>query len=50
MQNYEPIGPKEDDYTEYQTLAFIDRNIENIHPEDVDLFSSAVAGRILRWV
>ena len=50
MHEYEAIGTKEDDYREYQSISFIDRNIESYYQEDVDSYSSAIIGRIFRWV
>ena len=46
---YDPYGPKEDSYSAYQRLRFIDRNISAIEPEDVDLYSIPL-GKIFRWL
>jgi hypothetical protein len=50
MNDYEAVGQKEDEYREYQSINFIDRNIENYYIEDADAYSAAVVGRIMRWV
>ena len=50
MHDYEAVGAKDDEYREYQSITFIDRNIENYYQEDIDTYSSAVLGRIFRWV
>jgi hypothetical protein len=33
LGHYNPFGPKEDSYTEYQKLRFLEKNIEGIEPE-----------------
>lgn len=50
MHDYEAVGAKDDEYREYQSITFIDRNIENYYQEDIDANSSAVLGRIFRWI
>lgn len=47
--NYQPSGPKEDEYTKYQVLNFIEKNIEGFVPEDVDTIS-VLLGKLLRWL
>lgn len=50
MALYEPIGEKtEEDYKEYQMLAFLKKNIESVEEEKVDEYS-VIMGRIHRWV
>ena len=46
---YNPFGPKEDEYKEYEKLEFIQNNIEGISPDTVDNFSVAL-GKLLRWL
>jgi hypothetical protein len=50
MIDYDAVGAKEDEYREYQSINFIDRNIENYYQEDIDAYTSSVLGRIFRWV
>lgn len=49
LGGYNPFGPKEDEYTEYQKLAFVQENLKGLVPEQVDAFSIAL-GKLLRWV
>lgn len=49
MTEYVPFGPKEDEYKEYQKIAFIRSNVEEIDPERVDEYSVTV-GRLYRWL
>ena len=48
LSMYNPFGPKEDDYKEYQKLAFIERNT-GLEPEVVDEYSVAL-GKLYRWM
>lgn len=50
MNDYEAVGQKEDEYKEYQSINFIERNIENYYVEDADAYQAAVVGRVMRWV
>ncbi len=50
MEQYEALGSKDDDYTDYQTIPFVERNVENVSPEDVAPYNQVVAGRIISWV
>jgi hypothetical protein len=50
MAEYEGNGSKEDDYTGYQCIPFIEKNLENISVEDVSPYNQVVAGRIISWV
>lgn len=50
MAEYEGMGPKDDDYTDYHSIPFIEKNVEHIQPEDVMPYNAAVAGRIISWV
>jgi hypothetical protein len=43
------LGPKEDEYQRYQTLNFLERNIEGIQPEDVDVYNLTL-GKLFKWV
>lgn len=49
MGDYYPIGPKEDDYKEYEKLKFVQSNLEGISEEQVDEYSIAL-GKLLRWI
>ena len=50
MALYEPIGEKtQEDFKEYQQLAFLKKNIESVEEEKVDEYS-VIMGRIHRWV
>ena len=40
--SYWPFAPKEDEYMEYQKLAFVYDNIANINEEQVDEYSIAL--------
>jgi hypothetical protein len=31
-------------------LNYVERNIEHYYPEDIDAYSSAILGRIMRWI
>ena len=50
MWKYEALGEKKNEYKVYQTLNFIEKNIEQYHPDDVDVYSSTILGRLLRWM
>lgn len=50
MIDYDAVGAKEDEYREYQSINFIERNIENYYQEEIDAYTSSVLGRIFRWV
>ena len=47
--SYWPFAPKEDEYKEYQKLAFVSDNIMNINEEQVDDYSIAL-GQLFRWL
>ena len=49
MSEYEPFGQSEEEYTVYQKLGFIKKNIESVEEEKVDEYN-IVMGRIHRWV
>lgn len=49
MGDYWPIGPKEENYKEYEKLQFIKDNLEGIKEEEVDEYSVAL-GKLYRWV
>ena len=49
IKNYNPYGPKEDEYTQYQKLNFIIKNLEEIRQEDVDAYSLSV-GQLLQYM
>jgi len=49
MSEYNPFGPKDGEYKEYQKIHFIRSNVEEIDPEIVDEYSTAV-GKLHRWL
>ena len=49
MSKYNPFGPKDGEYKEYQKLHFVRENIQEIDPEITDEYSCAV-GRLHRWL
>ena len=49
MSEYDFMGPKEGEYKPYQTLNYIEKNIDNIDPVDVENYNM-VAGRLYRWL
>ena len=49
LSQYNPFGPKEDEFKMYQKLAFIERNTAGVEPEQVDEYSVAL-GKIYRWM
>ena len=46
---YWPFAPKEDEYKEYEKLAFVSDNISVINEEQVDDYSIAL-GQLFRWL
>jgi hypothetical protein len=50
--NFNALGPKDEDFRVCHQLPFIERNIEQYSnfPEDVDSYSAAILGRLLRWM
>ena len=46
---YNPFGPKTEEYKAYQKLKFLKRNIAAYEPEHVDEYSIAL-GKLFRWV
>ena len=49
MSNFNAFGPREDEFTEYQKLSFLQKNIDSIEEEKVDEYS-VILGRIHRWI
>jgi hypothetical protein len=49
IKEYNPIGPKEDEYHPYQKLNFIQRNIDEIKLDEVDSYSLAL-GQVLQYL
>jgi hypothetical protein len=47
---YEAQGPKSEVYADYQTINFVEKNLDGLHQEDVDSYSSAIMGRLLKWL
>ena len=46
---YNPYGPKEGEFKQYQKLKFLKRNISQYEPEHVDEYSIAL-GKLFRWL
>ncbi len=49
MVAYNPSGPKPELFKRYQTLNFIEKNLEGLTQEDVDAYS-IIIGKFYRWV
>ena len=49
MQAFEVVGPKSGEFTKYQTINFIEKNIEGIEQAQVDEFNWTL-GRLFRWL
>lgn len=49
MIGYETMGPKDSEFKAYQTLNYIQKNIEGIVLADVEAVSM-VAGRLFKWL
>ena len=49
MSKYNAFGPREDEFTEYQKLSFLQKNIDSVEEEKVDEYS-VILGRIHRWI
>ena len=49
MTSYDFMGPKETEFKAYQTLNYIERNIEGIQLADVEAVS-IVAGKLFKWL
>lgn len=46
---YNALGPKEDDFEKYQTMNFLERNVEGIQSEEVDAYNLTL-GKLFKWV
>jgi hypothetical protein len=49
MEKYEIQGPKNGEFTPYQTINFIEKITQGIDPLEVDEFNM-VAGRLFKWL
>lgn len=49
LGTYNPFGPKEGEFKEYQRLNFLKKNISYYEPEQVDEYSIAL-GKLFRWL
>ena len=49
MANYNPFGPNNTQFKEYQKMAFLKKNLEGIDDDKVDEYD-IVTGKIFRWV
>eukprot|EP00347_Sterkiella_histriomuscorum_P009020 403342835 len=45
---FNALGPKEENYERYQTLNFIERNLTDFNPEDVDAYNLCL-GKLFKW-
>ena len=45
---FNALGPKEEHYERYQTLNFIERNLTDFNPEDVDAYNLCL-GKLFKW-
>lgn len=50
ISEYNPFGPKEDEYNMYQMLKFIKRNIERFDPPEVVDEYSVALGKLFKWL
>lgn len=48
MIYFNALGPKEEPFERYQTLNFIERNIDSINPDDVDTYNLCL-GKLFKW-
>ena len=46
---YNPFGPKEDEFKQYQKYRFLERNISMYEPEHIDEYSIPL-GKLYRWM
>lgn len=46
---FNSLGSKNDTFERYQTLNFLEKNIEGINSEDVDAYNITV-GKLFKWV
>lgn len=49
IASYQPLGAKEKYIDRYSTINFIEKNIDGIHPEDVDNYNLTL-GKLFRWM
>ena len=49
MKNYTHVGPKDKEFTRYQLINFIEKNIEGINIEDIEQYSY-ILSRLFKWV
>lgn len=49
LGDFWPIGPKEDNYKEYEKIKFIQANIEGISEDELDDYSVAL-GKLFKWL
>jgi len=49
MKDYEFMGPKDGEFKAYQTLNYIEKNIEGIVLADLEAIS-IVSGRLFKWL
>ena len=46
---FNALGPKEDQFERYQTLNFLERNVEGIQIEEVDAYNLTL-GKLFKWI
>jgi len=49
IQNYTPIGPKEDTFTRYQVINFIEKNIESVEASEIEHYSWYLS-KYFKWM
>jgi hypothetical protein len=50
LVNFEAQGHKTASYPYYHTLNFLEKNIEQYYPEDIDAYNVSILGRLLKWM
>ena len=49
LENYTLMGAKEDTFKAYQTINFIEKNLEGIDQAEVDDYNMVI-GRLFKWL
>lgn len=49
IKEYQPIGPKPQEFKKYQTINWIQSNMDGISQEDVDQYNLSL-GKLFRWL
>lgn len=48
MKNYNPIGPKSEEFKQYQMNHFLNKLLDGYNQEDIDNYSLAL-GKLFKW-